>query len=61
MGSYSYQDITYYYWNIYEWVADTLQRMTPTARNNFYYDLNSYITDINTAEAVKKEWHDLHK
>lgn len=61
MGSYSYQDITYYYWNIYEWVADTLQRMTPKARSNFYYDLNSYISDINTAESVKKEWQELHK
>lgn len=60
MGSYEYQDIIYYYWNIYEWVCDTLQRMTFDARSSFYEDLNAYISDINTAETVKKLWLKLH-
>lgn len=61
MGSYEYQDIVYYYWNIYEWMSDTLQRMTPQARSMFYADLNAYISDINTAENVKKLWQELNQ
>lgn len=60
LGSYEYQDITYYYWDIYEWIASTLQRMTKSARTGFYNDLNSYINDINTAENVKVLWNRLH-
>lgn len=61
MGNYVYQDIVYYYWNIFEWMADTLQRMVPQARAAFYADLNTYIADINTAENVKKKWQELHQ
>lgn len=60
MGSYEYQDIIYYYWNIYEWVCGTLQRMPFAARSSFYSDLNNYISDINTSETVKKLWLELH-
>lgn len=60
MGSYEYQDIIYYYWNIYEWVCETLQRMTFKARSSFYTNLNNYISDINTSETVKKLWLKLH-
>lgn len=61
LGSYEYQNIIYYYWDIYEWIASTLQRMTEDARIGFYNDLNSYINDINTAENVKILWSELHK
>lgn len=61
MGSYEYQNIIYYYWNIYEWTADTLQRMTSSARISFYEDLNNYISDINTSESVKNLWRKLHE
>jgi hypothetical protein len=61
LGSYSYQDIIYYFWDIYEWIANTLQRMTPNGRKGFYMNLNSYISDINTAEDVKILWNELHK
>ncbi|HAF60021.1 MAG TPA: hypothetical protein DCK81_02645 [Clostridiales bacterium UBA9856] len=61
MGSYEYQNIIYYYWNIFEWVADTLQRMTGVAKSSFYSDLNTYIADVNTAEAVKTLWSQLHQ
>lgn len=61
LGSYEYQDIIYYYWDIYEWISDMLQRMTPTARTTFYCDLNSYIADFNTSETVKTLWKFLHE
>lgn len=60
LGSYTYQDIWYYYWDIYEWVANTLQRMTSEGRNAFYLELNSYISEVNTAENVKLLWRQLH-
>ena len=37
-----------------------LQRMTNEARSDYYELLNSYIADINTAEAVKQLWQNLH-
>lgn len=61
LGSYAYQDIMYYYWDIFEWIANTLQRMTNEGRIGFYFNLNSYIDDINTSESVKKLWKDLHE
>lgn len=60
MGHYEYQDIVYYYWNIYEWVSYMLQCMTPIAREGYYHLLNSYISDVNTAESVKTLWRELH-
>lgn len=53
-------NIIYYYWNIYEWVCDILQRMTFGARSSFYEDFKTYISNINTAETVKKLWLKLH-
>lgn len=61
MGSYSYQEVIYYFWDIYEWIANTLQRMTAEARIGFYLSLNSYISEINTAENVKVLWRQLHE
>ena len=61
LGSYAYQNIMYYYWDIYEWVSDALQHMTQEGRIAFYNDLNTYIEDINTAEKVKKLWYKLHQ
>ena len=61
LGRYIYRDMVYYYWNIYEWYASTLQRMTDEGRSNFYNDLNNYINEINTAEAVKLYWQELHR
>lgn len=61
LGSYEYQDVTYYFLDIYEWIANTLQRMTGEARMGFYMDLNSYINDINTSRGVKELWKKLHE
>lgn len=61
LGSYAYQDIMYYYWDLFEWIADMLQRMTEDGRKGFYFNLNTYINDINTSESVKKLWKILHE
>lgn len=60
LGHYSYQNITYYYCDIFEWIANLLQHMTPAARNSFYKSLNGYINEVNTSESVKKLWKTLH-
>lgn len=61
LGSYKYQDVIYYYWDIYEWMCFMLQRMTAEARSMYYTLLNSYIAEINTAESVKTLWLQLHR
>lgn len=61
MGSYEHQDIIYYYWNIYEWIAYTLEHMIPSARSAFYGRLNEYINNPNTHEPVKLLWKQLHE
>lgn len=59
-GSYAYQDIIYYFWDIFEWVSGVLQRMNSAGKEGFYQDLNDYINDFNTAERVKRVWRSLH-
>lgn len=59
-GSLTHNEMIYYYWDIFEWVSDTLQRMTEVSRQSFYSDLNNYIRETNTAEAVKYYWRELH-
>jgi hypothetical protein len=61
LGTYEYQDVIYYYWDIYEWISYMLQHMIPAARENFYSRLNSYVNDTNTHEAVKVLWNALHQ
>ena len=51
----------YYFLDIYEWISDRLHHMTQAGRINFYNNLNSYISDINTAENVKILWGELHQ
>lgn len=60
LGHYCYQNITYYYWDIYEWVANVLQHMTADARKGFYLSLNNYIDETSTSESVKQLWKNLH-
>ena len=61
LGSYTYQNVMYYFLDIYEWISDRLHHMTQAGRINFYNNLNSYISDINTAENVKILWGELHQ
>ena len=56
LGSIDHQNVRYYFWNIYEWVASMLQRMTDEGKELFLFSLNSYVNDVNTSEAVKREW-----
>ncbi len=60
LGYYEYQDVIYYYWDIFEWMANILQMMIPEGRIGFYRDLNTYIDDINTSTNVKTIWRNLH-
>lgn len=60
LGNFIYGNIRYSFFNIFEWIAEKLQHMYPSAREAFYYDLNAYISDTNTAESVKHFWYQLH-
>ena len=55
-----YQNVRYYFWNIYEWVVSMLQKMPDEGKEFFLRSLNCYINDANTSEAVKIEWRKLH-
>lgn len=59
MGFIDFQNIRYHFWNIYEWIMSILQQMPNAGREHFTVSLASYVNDINTAEAVKIEWHRL--
>lgn len=61
LGSYKYNDVIYYYIDIYEWISSKLLEATKDSRNDFYSSLNQYINDINTAKTVKELWIKLHK
>lgn len=56
LGSYEYQNVIYYFWDIYEWILYMLQHMIPSARESFYETFNDYVNALNTHEYVKKEW-----
>lgn len=60
IGSVEHQDVKYYFWNIFEWIASMLQRMPDDGKELFSVALNGYINDINTSEAVKVEWRKIH-
>lgn len=59
LGHLSYQNVTYRYLDIFEWIANLLQHMTPAGRKGFYLLLNSYIDELNTSATVKKLWNQL--
>jgi hypothetical protein len=61
LGSYAYQEMMYYYLDIYEWIANILQHMTAECRKGFYLMLNAYINETNTSETVKRLWRQLHQ
>ena len=61
LGRYQYRGVEYYYWDIFEWISSMLQRMTESARKNFYQELNSYINEVNTSRVVKEKWRMLHE
>lgn len=60
LGHYIYRDVIYYFWDIFEWIANTLQRMPQRGRLRFYLKLHSYVCDTNTSEKVKLKWRELN-
>jgi hypothetical protein len=61
MASTQYQELSYYFVNIYQYVQAALLFITTQARRDFYENLITYVNDINRSEKVKiylKEWHD---
>lgn len=61
LGFYEYQDVIYYYLDIYDWISQLLVHMTSLARESFYSRLNDYINSANTHENVKLAWNALHR
>jgi len=59
-GIYEYQDVRYYFLNIYEWIPLLLIQMTPSSRRSFHSRLNDYIDHPDTDEKVKRTWNNLH-
>jgi hypothetical protein len=59
LGRVEYQDVTYHFVDIYEWIIGQLARMPPEARFNFHEKLSDYIGDPNTSEKVKRRWGEL--
>lgn len=55
-----YQQLSYYFINIYQYIQSSLLFITAEARTKFYQHLISYVNDTNTSEKVKvyfAEWH----
>ena len=60
MGSIDYQNVKYYFWNIYEWISCMLQKMSDDGKELFTVMFNCYVNDQNTSEDVKLEWRKIH-
>ena len=60
MGSIDYQNVKYYFWNIYEWISCMLQKMSDDGKELFTVMFNGYVNDQNTSEDVKLEWRKIH-
>lgn len=59
-GKLEYQDLTYHFANIFDWIMNQLLRMDTDARLTFYLKLNSYVSNPNTSEKVKLFWQNYH-
>jgi hypothetical protein len=60
-GKIQYQNITYHFVDIFEWIFSQLLRMTSASRINFFKKLHQYINDPNTAEKVKLSFTQWYK
>lgn len=61
MASTQYEELSYYFVNIYDYIQAMLLLATTNARKDFYEGLTSYVNDVNRAEKVKiyfKGWHE---
>lgn len=60
LGSATYQDLSFHFVDIEEWIAGQLLRMPATARLEFYRAFSEYVNEPSTAVVVKKLWRELH-
>lgn len=60
LGTATYQDLSFHFVDIDEWLAGQLLRMPALARLDFYRALSEYVNEASTAVAVKKLWRKLH-
>jgi hypothetical protein len=60
LGKFIYQDVIYYFVDIYEWIMLQLIRMPNDSKILFYKLLNDYVNNSNTSEVVKVLWRDMH-
>jgi hypothetical protein len=60
MTTTQYQELAYYFVNIYDYIQSAILFLTPEGRKFFYQELTAYVNSTNTAEKVKKyfkQWH----
>lgn len=63
IGMAKYQDIVYYFVDIFAWTQERLLFMPAEGRSKFYADLAAHVNQLNTSEKVKRyfsEWHREH-
>lgn len=63
IGMTKYQDIIYYFVDVFAWTQERLLFMPATGRAKFYSDLAAHVNQLNTSEKVKRyfsEWHREH-
>ncbi|MGG0755776.1 hypothetical protein [Brevibacillus laterosporus] len=60
LGKFIYQDVIYYFVDIYEWILHQLIKMPNNCKISFYKLLNEYVNHSNTSEEVKILWRDIH-
>lgn len=61
MASTQYEELSYYFVNIYDYIQAALLFITTDARRDFYNSLVTYVNDPNRAERVKvyfRTWHE---
>jgi hypothetical protein len=61
LGSLTYCDLRYHFLDISKWIMGHLLRMSPDARRDFHAAFHVYVSEPNTAEAVKVLWAALLK
>lgn len=59
-GKLEYQNITYHFIDIFDWIMSQIIRMSVDARITFYLKLQEYISNPNTSEKVKLFWREYH-
>lgn len=61
LGKVEYQDLTYHFLDIYEWILGQLGRSPADARLAFHERLAEYVAHPNTSEKVKRKWVELNR